>query len=341
MIVVFVVGIAAGTGIGYMIAPSDSEGNGGTPSGPLEIGVVMWWHHDEGVWSPSHADAIESLQGKYNLEIHWIEETGLRDVEQVIRNAADKYEIVYVETDEFSEAVKTVAPNYPDTYFIQEWESDILEEDEFPSNVVALNALNAYKINYLLGAAAGRITETNKLGILLAIAGPRSYRVVSNAFKGGAEYANPDVEVTQVVMDAYSDPMKSRDTVASFDEQGIDIVFVNQDDYAATKEAETRGMYTIMQYRDIVEFYPETLIGCGIWDWEKPLDEVLSAITEGRFEEFREEQAQMMLNLEDRSLDVPTWGNMVSDEVKEYIEDLREKIIDGTVEPTNKTTWEE
>lgn len=338
LVVILVVGLAAGAGIGYWIAPEEEV------APPTEvtrkIGVVMWWHHDEGIWSPSHAKAIEALEGKYNLEITWIEETGIADVEQIIRVAAGKYDIVYVETDEFEEATKTVAQEYPDVYFVQEWEATKLASDYFPSNVVALNAYDAYKVNFLLGAAAAKITKTNKLGIILAIAGPRSFRIVSNAFREGARHVNPDIEVTQVVMDAYSDPLKSRDTAASFIEAGIDVIFVNQDDYAATLEAALHeNVYTIQQYIDVTPYYPDTIIGCGIWDWEVELDKVLNAIAEDRFEEFRAENWQLFLSFEYRSLDIPIWGNMVPESVKDYIADLRNDIIAGTVVVPEITTW--
>jgi len=336
-VICIVVALAVGIGVGYGIAP---EAPAPLPQVSREIGVVMWWHHDEGIWSPSHAKAIESLEGKYDLDITWIEETGIIDVEHAIRTAAGKYDIIYVETDEFGEATKTVATEYPDVPFIQEWEGTRLAPDEFPPNVVAINAYDAYKVNFLLGAAAAKITKTNKLGIILAIAGPRSFRIVSNAFREGARHVNPDIEVTQVVMDAYSDPMKSRDTTASFVEAGIDVIFVNQDDFAATLEAALHeGVYTIQQYIDVVPYYPDTMIGCGIWDWGKQLDRVLEAISEGRFEEFRAENYELLLSLEDRSLDIPTWGNMVPESVREYIEELREEIIAGTVVVPEITTW--
>ena len=335
MVVILVIGLAAGAGIGYWVAPEE------VPPAEVtrKIGVVHWWHHDEGIWEPSHAQAVEALEEKYNLEITWIEETGIQDVEAVMRTAAGMYDIIYSTTDEFGDPLKVVAAEHPDLPFISEWEATKLASDYFPPNVVAINAYDAYKVNFLLGAAAAKITETNKLGIILAIAGPRSYRIVSNAFREGARHVNPDIEVTQVVMDAYSDPLRSRDTAASFAEAGIDVIFVNQDDYAATLEAAVHGIYTIQQYRDVTPYYPDTIIGCGIWDWTVELDKVLNAIAEDRFEEFRAENWQLFLSFEDRSLDIPTWGNMVPESVKEYIADLREDIIAGTVVVPEITTW--
>ncbi len=69
------------------------------------------------------------------------------------------------------------------------------------------------------------------------------------------------------------------------------------------------------------------------------LDDIFDAITKDRFDEFRAENYEMSLSLEDRSLDIPTFGDMVSEEVKEFAEDLREKILDGTIEVSLIDEW--
>jgi basic membrane lipoprotein Med (substrate-binding protein (PBP1-ABC) superfamily) len=81
------------------------------------------------------------------------------------------------------------------------------------------------------------------------------------------------------------------------------------------------------------------MIGCTSWVWDVLLDKVFDAITEDRFDEFRAENYEMPLSLEDRSLDIPTFGNMVSEDVKQFAEELREKIIDGTVEVPLIDEW--
>lgn len=346
-----IVGIVVGFGAGYVVAPSGTSGTvtvtttqtgtATTTAMPsMSMGVVMWWHHDEGTWSPSHARAIEALQEKYNLEVTYIEETGIQDVESIIRTAAGQYDIVYVETDEFSEATKTVAQAFPDTYFIQEWEANRLNSTDFPNNVICLNAFNVGQLHFLLGAAAGLVTQTNQLGILLAIPGARLYRTVANPYKYGALHSNPDITVTSVEMNAYADPIKARDSMVSFAEAGIDVVFVNQDDWSATLEAAIQGMYTIQEYIDITPYYPDSMIGCAVWDWQIPLDQALEAISSGTFEEFRAQNWELMLNLEDGSLRIPTWGTVVTEEIQDYIAELRQDIIDGTVTVPDITTWE-
>lgn len=357
VVIGLVVGLVIGAGALYAMAPQapaqtvtvTTTVTGTTTAPPtttptpskLTMGVVMWWHHDEGTWSPSHAKAVEAVAGKYGIAYTWIEETGIQNVESVIEQAASTYDIVYIETDEFMEAALNVANRHPDVYFIQEWEAGPIADSGLtvPNNMICINAANVYQLHFIAGAVAGKMTKTDKLGLIIAIPGPRANRTVANPWRDGALYSNPNVTVTRVDMNSYSDPAKARDTIASFSEAGIDIVFVNQDDFAATLEAAVRGMYTFQEYIDMVQYYPDTLIGNCVWDWTRPLDVAVNAIVNGTWQSLRAQSAEIYLTLEHRDLDIPTWGNMVPDDVKSFAEQLRQDIIDGKVVVPEKTEW--
>lgn len=305
----------------------------------VKIGVVMWGHHDEGLWDPAAANAVLRLQDKYDLEITWAEEIVLTELESLLRNLARVNDIVYLTTDEFEEACKAVAPDFPDVYWIQQYETRELAPDHFPENVIVLNAYQANELSFLAGAVAAKVTETDKLGVVQAIAGPRDTRIMSAAFRSGARYVNPDIEVLRVVIGGYVDPIKTRDSVASFAEAGCDVVFVGMDDESGTLEARERGIYSIQEYMDITSQYPDTMIGCTCWLWDVGIEMVLDAIVNDKFDEFRAENHEIPLTLEDRSLDIPVFGDMVTEEVREFAADLREKIIDGTVEVPMVDEW--
>ncbi len=305
----------------------------------LNVAVVMWGFHDEGLWDPAAANAVLNLEEKYDLEITWAEEIDFTQLESLLRTLAGKNDVIYLTTDEFEEACISVAQEFPDVYWIQQYEATEITSDHFPSNVVAFNAYQASKLSFWAGAIAAKITETYKLGVLQAISGPRDTRLMSAAFRSGAHYVNESIEVKRVVIGAYVDAIKTRDSVASLAEAGCDIVFVGMDDDSGTLEAKERGIYSIQEYRDIVSEHPDTIIGCTSWVWDVWLDKVFDAIVKDDFDEFRAVNYEMPLSLEDRSLDIPTFGNMVSEDVKEFAEDLREKIIDGTVEVPLIDEW--
>lgn len=249
--------------------------------------------------------------------------------------------IIYLTTDEFEEACKAVAPEFPKTYWIIEYEAKEIKSDYFPSNVVAFNAYYANELNFWAGAIAAKITKTNKLGIIQAIPGPRDERLLSVSFRSGAQYVNPNIDVLRVVIGKYTDAIMTRDAVASLSEASCDVVMIGMDDESGTLEARERGIYSIQEYLDITSKFPNTLIGCTVWSWDVWLDKVIGAIAkkDGKFDEFRAEDYQMPLMLEDRSLDIPTFGNMVTDEIKVFAEDLRNKIIDGRVRVPIINEW--
>jgi len=325
VVLLFIIAVIV-VGIGYwaMYRPLDEEE-------ALKIGVVMWGHHDEGLWDPAAANAVLNLKDTYNLEITWSEEIDITQIESILRTLAQTNDIIYLTTDEFEEACRTVAPDFPDVYWIMEYEAREITSDHFPANVVAFNAYQANELSFWAGAIAAKITETNKLGVIQAIPGPRDTRLMSAAFRAGAQYVNPDIIVNRTVIGAYIDPLQTRDSVAAFYEAGFDVVFVGMDDESGTLEAQEKGIYTIQEYLDLTLRYPDTLIGCTVWKWDVWLEAVLDAIVTDGFEEFRSQHYEMPLSLEDRSLDIPTFGNMVSNEVKTFAADLRNKIIDGSV----------
>jgi basic membrane protein A len=297
----------------------------------LKVGVVMWGHHDEGLWDPAAANAVLDLQDKYQLEITWSEEIDITQIDTILRTLAQTHDVIYLTTDEFEEACLAVAPDFPEVYWIMEYEAQEITSDHFPSNVVAFNAYQANELSFWAGAIAARITQTNKLGVIQAIPGPRDTRLMSAAFRAGARYVNETIEVQRIVIGAYVDPLQTRQSVAALAEAGYDVVFVGMDDKSGTLEAEAQGIYAIQEYLDVTADYPDTLIGCTVWKWDVWLDQVFEAIAADAFEAFRTQYYEMPLSLADRSLDIPTFGNKVSSEVRAFAAELRTQIIDGSV----------
>ena len=321
--ILLVIAVAATLVVYFVVRP-------GEPAA-LKVGVVLWGHHDEGLWDPAAANAVLDLQDKYNLEITWSEEIDITQIDTILRTLAQTHDVIYLTSDEFEEACIAVAPDFPAVYWIMEYEAQEITADHFPSNVVAFNAYQANELSFWAGAIAARISQTNKLGVIQAIPGPRDTRLMSAAFRAGARYVNATIDVRRTVIGAYVDPLQTRQSVAALAEAGCDIVFVGMDDESGTLEAAAQGIYAIQEYRDVTADHPDTLIGCTVWKWDVWLDKVFEAITTDTFEAFRTDYYEMPLSLADRSLDIPTFGNMVSSDVQVFAAALRTQIIDGSV----------
>ena len=111
---------------------------------------------------------------------------------------------------------------------------------------------------YIMGVAAGLMTETNKLGFVAAF--PLGWtNTFINAYTLGALSVNPDVETIVAFTFSWGDSAKEADTTNSLINQGVDVVTMHVDSPATVLgTAESRGAYSIgFQSLAAQDFAPE------------------------------------------------------------------------------------
>ena len=330
MAIVIIAAVAGGC-YGMQGKPQPKEG--------INVGMIMWGYHDEGSWDPSWTKSVIPLKDVYNLTIGYSEGIQLQNIRDIVSARAQQDDLVILTTDEFIDGLKAVAPQYPDSAFAIYW-FDQVEPGFLPANAVACRAMpGIFKANFLAGAVAGKMTETNVIGVVQAISGPRD-TAYQNAFVQGVQYANPDAEVKRIVIGAYSDPPASRDAVQALYGAGADIVKNGMDDQAATKEAESLGIYSITEYVNVVPEYPGTEL-CSIkWGFNTWLEGVISALSKGNFHEYASNHPQTDLTFgHGEDFDVVEYGNMVPEDVRNYAEGLRNKLQAGEITIEKVTEW--
>lgn len=98
---------------------------------------------------------------------------------------------------------------------------------------------------YMMGVAAGMMTETNKLGFVAAF--PLAWTdVFVNAYTLGAQSVNPDVEVIVAYTFGWGDSAKEADTTNSLINQECDVITMHVDSpQTIISTAESRGVYSI------------------------------------------------------------------------------------------------
>ena len=89
---------------------------------------------------------------------------------------------------------------------------------------------------YILGVAAGMMTEMDKLGFIAAF--PLGWSLTfANAFHLGAASVNPDVETTVTYTFSWGDSAKEADATNSLINQGVDAIISNADQIRAQRDA--------------------------------------------------------------------------------------------------------
>ncbi|HAL16216.1 MAG TPA: BMP family ABC transporter substrate-binding protein [Anaerolineaceae bacterium] len=111
---------------------------------------------------------------------------------------------------------------------------------------------------YMMGVAAGMMTETNKLGFVAAF--PLAWTdVFVNAYTLGAQSVNPDVQVIVAYTFGWGDSAKEAETTNSLINQEVDVISMHVDSpQTVISTAESRGVYSI-GYQNLAaqQFAPE------------------------------------------------------------------------------------
>lgn len=121
------------------------------------------------------------------------------------------------------------------------------------------------EVFYIMGAAAGLMTESNKLGFIGAF--PIGWSVTFiNAFTLGAQSTNPDVETIVSWTFSWADSAKEAAATDALINQGVDVITMHVDSPGTIiQTAEARGVYSL-GYQSLAaqQFAPEYwLTGAG------------------------------------------------------------------------------
>ncbi len=111
---------------------------------------------------------------------------------------------------------------------------------------------------YIMGVAAGLMTESNKLGFVAAF--PLGWtNTFINAYTLGAQSVNPDVETIVAFTFGWGDSAKEADATNSLINEGVDVITMHVDSPATVlSTAESRGAYSSgFQSLAAQEFAPE------------------------------------------------------------------------------------
>ncbi len=179
-------------------------------------------------------------------------------------------------------------------------------------------------MNYLAGLAAGRMSETGKLGYVVAF--PISQTLLNiNAFQLGAQSVRPNATTTVVFTASWCDPAKISEAVKSLKSQGVDVLNQHQDcPVAGIQAAEKEGMFSVGYHVDDSRYAPNGWITAAVWDWTKLFTDLVEQVRAGTYE-----VGQIRLSMKDGVVSLAPFGANVPKEVQDEVTAAREKILAG------------
>jgi len=180
---------------------------------------------------------------------------------------------------------------------------------------------------YMMGVAAGQMTESNKLGFVAAF--PLGWTLTFiNAYQLGAQSVNPDVETIVTYTFAWGDSAKEADATSSLINQGADVITMHVDSPATVlSTAESRGAYSIgFQSLAAQQFAPENWITGVGYTLGGTLTWLASGVIDGTWEPIF-----LRCGTADGCMAIAPFGPKVPQEVQDKVNEVKDEIEAGTI----------
>ncbi|HSR32127.1 MAG TPA: BMP family ABC transporter substrate-binding protein [Anaerolineae bacterium] len=180
---------------------------------------------------------------------------------------------------------------------------------------------------YMMGVAAGKMTESNKLGFVAAF--PLGWTLTfANAFHLGARSVNPEVQTIIAYTFSWGDRAKEADTTNSLINQGVDVITMHVDSPSTViSTAESRGVYSIgFQSLAAQQFAPEYWISGTGYTLGGTLTWLASTVIDGTWEPIF-----LRCGMADGCMALAPFGPKVSQEVQDLVLQTQADLEAGTI----------
>ena len=217
----------------------------------------------------------------YGMKMAYSESVPVSDVEQVMREyIADGYNLVFTHGSQFISQTVNVAKEYPEVFFITEYDDPM--EDQ-PANLWVIDR-NFHVPFYAIGATAAKATKTGKIGYLGGQTLSFSYAEV-HAVQQALKDLGSNAQLSYVWVGDFNDPTKAREAADTMIGDGIDVIMASLNlgvygVFEAVKEAASPVLVTA-KYTDKSFFAPQNYVTAALYDYKKPLVEIVGKIMNG------------------------------------------------------------
>jgi basic membrane protein A len=209
------------------------------------------------------------------IEYDWSESVKSADFARVMREYAEKgYQLIMGDAFGAEQIARRVARDYPNIAFV--FGSGLGPAD--PNFGVFDNWI--HEPAYLSGMIAGKMTKTNKIGVVAAMPIPEVNRL-SNAFCAGAKEANKQVTCTYSFIGSFFDPPKAKEAALAQLESGIDVIYAER--FGVIEAAQEKGALAISNMSDQSSLGPDTVITGPVWDMWPTVKQVITLVKAGAF----------------------------------------------------------
>lgn len=243
----------------------------------LRIAMVLPGPITDKGWNTGGKYGLDYLGTTYGAETAYQDAVPTTDYVEVYRDfASHGFNIIIGHGNEFNDPAVTVSKEYPDLYFV------VLGGQTTPGGNLMSVVAHEAQSTFIPGYIAGKMTKTNKIAGIGGFDFPGIIAQLEG-FRQGAEYGNPDVEVSITYIGTFEDTAKAKEAALAQIDAGADVVFHIVDNagvgvFEAVKQKDVYGVGFAM---DQSQFAPDNVITSQLQDFGKVYGAAVKIILSG------------------------------------------------------------
>ncbi|HZW03275.1 MAG TPA: BMP family protein [Anaerolineaceae bacterium] len=275
---------------------------------------------------------LTAVQTNMGIETAYSETVAVPDVDRVMREYIDAgFNVIWTHGGQFVTQTTDLAKAFPEIVFIAEGDNPI---ENPPANLWVIDR-NFHTGFYAIGALAAKITQTGKIGYVAGQTLPFSY-AEAHAIQQALADLGSDVEFKYVWAGDFNDPTKARQVSDAMMAEGVDVLIGSFNlgmfgVFEAVKANTDSKVLVTAKYADKTTYAPDNYVTALLYDFEKPLTDIVTAIQNG------ETGGYYVLGF-DTGVAVQMPLRNVDPSVQAEVEEIIEKIKSGEITVVKDTS---
>ncbi|MDD3312151.1 BMP family protein [Pseudodesulfovibrio sp.] len=235
-------------------------------------------------WDACLHKALQKAADAGEIEYVYSEKVSNTDYVRVLREYSEKgVNLVVGEAFGISRDVTKAAKDYPNVAYLM--------GDSFGPRGTNLSVFDNYihEPCYLMGMIAGKMTKTNKIGMVGGYPIGEVNRLF-NAFMAGAKSVNPAVQFKVSFIGSWYDPPKAKEFAYAQVEAGVDVLYAER--AGVVDAAREKGIIAFGNVNDMnkEENGKDVVVTSALWSMDAAVKRAVDLVKAGKFtaEDYRD-----------------------------------------------------
>jgi len=228
-------------------------------------------------WDACLHKALQKAADNGDIDYVYSEKVSNTDYIRVLREYSEKgVDLIVGEAFGISRDVRKVAKDYPKVAYLM--------GDTFGPKGPNLSVFDNYihEPCYLMGMIAGKMTKSNKIGMVGGYPIGEVNRLF-HAFMAGAKSVNPAVQFKVSFIGSWYDPPKAKEFAYAQVEAGVDILYAER--AGVVDAAREKGILAFGNVNDMnkEENGKDVVVASALWHMESAVNNAIALVKKGAF----------------------------------------------------------